>query len=169
MEISTLSSACFKKTEISKQLSFNRMTIHQVEQRFKVSQSLKDCPQSGKSQVIRQEVIKKAFGIDPCQKLTTLEQKKKISISTVSRLFKKMSGRSLGRSRKLLLNAAIVQKRLEKTTHLLNDLTNPGNRINIFPVRKFAPLILSSTNYRFVEFGNVVSEHRRVSTTKHPA
>ena len=171
IEISTLLRAGFKKTDISKQLNVSRMTVYRVEQRLKVSESLKDRPRSGRPQVISQEAIKKAFENDPCQKMTRLAQKKKISVSTVSRVVKKMGGKSLRRSRKPLLSAAMVQKRLERSTLLLNDLKDHGNRVLIFSDEKTFTVdpVFNKQNDRVVTFGNDVSEHRRMSTTKHPA
>ena len=49
---------------------------------------------------------------------------------------KKMGGRSLRQSRKSLLSAARVQKRLESSTHLLNDLKNPGIKFSFFSDEK---------------------------------
>ena len=63
----------------------------------------------------------------------------RISVSTVSRVVKKMRGKRRRRSRKPLLNGAMVQKRLERSTRLLNDLKNHGNLILIFPMRKLSP------------------------------
>ena len=55
--------------------------------------------------------------------------------------------KSLRFSSKSLLKAAMVQKRLERSTRLLNDLTNRGNQILIlFSMRRLSPLILSSTS-----------------------
>ena len=100
----------------------------------------------------------KAFEKDPCQNTTRLAQKKKISVPTVSRMFKKIGGTSLRRFRKFLwgtslrrfriplLSAAMVQKRLERSTRLLNDRKNHGNWIFIFSNKKISPLNLSSTN-----------------------
>ena len=87
--------ADFKKTEISLQLNVSRMTVHQVEQRFKASEPLKDRPRLERPQVISQEAIKKAFENDPCQKMTRLTQKKNISVvSTVSIIGKKWKEKS---------------------------------------------------------------------------
>ena len=108
------------------------MTVHWVEQCLKASESLKDRPRSGKRLITNQEATEKPFENDPCQKITKLTQKKRISVSTVSRMVKKMSGKILPRSRKPLLSAAMAQKRLERSTRLLNDLKNHGNQILIF-------------------------------------
>ena len=48
-----------KKTEISKQLKVSRITIQRVEQRLKVSVSLKYRTRSGKRQVISQKLSKR--------------------------------------------------------------------------------------------------------------
>ena len=53
--------------------------------------------------------------------------------------------KSLRCSRKFLGSAEMVQKRLEKSIYLLNDLKNFRNRILIFPVSKLSPLIMFST------------------------
>ena len=63
---------------------------------------------------------------------------------------------------KPLLSAAVILKRLERSTSLLNDLRNHGNRI-LFFMRKLSPL--NKHNKCVVVVGNDVSEHR-VSTTK---
>ena len=103
------------------------MTVHRVEQRLKASNSLKDRLRSGRHQPIRQESFIKAFKNDPGQKMTRLAQKKNVSVSTVFRIVKKMGGIILKRSRIFLLSAAIVQKRLQRSTRWLNDLKNHGN------------------------------------------
>ena len=76
------------------------MTVAWVKQRLKAYESIKDHPQSGRPQVIRQVIIKKAFENDPCQKKTRLAEKKISSLCTVSRIVKKMRGKRLRRSRK---------------------------------------------------------------------
>ena len=67
------------------------------------------------------------------------------------------------------MNAALVQNRLERGTRLLNDLKNHGNWILIFSDEKtFSDyLVCNKQNDRVVIFKNDVSEHRRLSTTKH--
>ena len=112
IEMFTLLRAGYKKTEISNELNVSRMAIHRVEQHLKASESLKD--QEDLRLQVKKEVIKKAFENYPCQKITKLAQKKKISVSTVSRMVKKKQRKSLIRSRKSLLSAAMVQKRLER-------------------------------------------------------
>lgn len=72
IEISTLLRAGFEKTEISNQLDVSRTTIHWVEQRVKVSGSLKNRPRPGRTQVTNQEAIKMAFENDSCQKMKRL-------------------------------------------------------------------------------------------------
>ena len=135
-DISTLLREMFIKTTISKQLNVRRVKDHWVEQRLKASEYLKDRSRSGRPQVIRQKAVKEAFKHDPCQKMTRLAQEKKISVYTVSRRVKKMSVKTVRCFRKPLLSAAGVQKRLEKSTHLLNDLKSHGNRILIFSHKK---------------------------------
>ena len=88
------------------------MTVYRVAQRLNNSETLKDRPRSGRPQKIRRETIKKAFENDPELKMTRLAQKKKISVSTVSRVVKSMGGKSLRRFKKPLLSAAMIQKRL---------------------------------------------------------
>ena len=68
--------------------------------------------------------------------MTRLTHKKKTSVFTVFRMVKKIEGKSLRRSRKPLLSGAMILKRLERSTHLLNDLNNYGNRIIIFTDEK---------------------------------
>ena len=65
-----------------------------------------------------------------------MTQKKKTSVSTVSSIVKKIDWKNLRRSRKPLLSAVMVRKRLGKSTRLLNDLKNHGNRILIFSDEK---------------------------------
>ena len=89
----------------------------------------------------------------------------------MSRMVKKMEGNNLRCFKEPLLCAAIVQKRQILSTRLLNDLKNHGNRIIIFSHEKTFTVdnIFSKQNDLMVTFRNAVSEHRRVSTTKHPA
>ena len=75
-----------------------------------------------------------------------LAHKKKMSVFTVSRIINKRRGKSLRRSRKSMLSAAMVSKRLETSTRLLTDLVKHRNRIYVFAMRKCLPLTLSSTN-----------------------
>ena len=76
----------------------------------------------------------------------------------------------LKHSRNLLLSAAMVLTRLEKSTRLLNDLKNHGNQIFIFSDEKTftVDLVFNKQNDQVVIFGNDVSKHRRASTTKCP-
>ena len=171
IEISALLRAGHKQTDIAKQLNVNRMIVYRVSQRLNNSETLKDRPRSGRPQKIRRETIKKAFENDPELKMTRLAQKKKISVSTVSRVVKSMGGKSLRRFKKPLLSAAMIQKRLDRSTRLLNDLKSHGNRILIFSDEKTFTVdpVFNRQNDRVVSFGNDVSNHQRVSTTKHPA
>ena len=123
--------AGFKKAEISKQLNFNRITVHWVKQRFKASEFLKDRLRSGRPPVISQDTIKMVLENDPCQNMTR-QTRKKISVSTVFRMVKKMRGKSQRHSRKPLLRVAVVQKRLERSTRLLIDLKNYEHRTTTF-------------------------------------
>lgn len=116
IEISALLRAGHKQTDIAKQLNVSRMTVYRVAQRLNNSETLKDRPRSGRPQKIRRETIKKVFENDPELKMTRLAQKKKISVSTVSRVVKTMGGKSLRRFKKPLLSAAMIQKRLERST-----------------------------------------------------
>ena len=78
---------------------------------------------------------------------------------------------NLRRFKKQPLSAAIVQKSLEKSTRLQNDLKSHENRMLIISYEKtftVDPVFNKQTN-RVVAFGNDVSEQRRVSTTKHSA
>ena len=78
-----------------------------------------------------------------------------------------------------LLSAAMVHKRLERSTSLLNDLKNHGNRILIFSDKKtftvvfnkqddLQQTVFNKQDDRAVTFGNDLSEYRRLSTTMHP-
>ena len=112
IEISALLRAGHKRTDIAKKLSVSRMTVYRVAKRVNNSEILKDRPRSGRPQNIRRETIKKTFENDPELKMTRLSRNKKISVSTVSRVFKSMGGKSLRRFKKPLLSAAMIQKRL---------------------------------------------------------
>ena len=118
-EIFSLLRAGFKKTRILKQLNVSRTTVHRVEQHLKASENLKARHRLERPQVISQETIKKTFENDPRQKMTRQTQKKKILVSIVSKIIKKMEGKSLRCYRTPLLSAAIVQKRPKKSTRLL--------------------------------------------------
>ena len=69
------------------------------------------------------------------------------------------------------LITAMVHKHLERSTRLLNGLKNHRNQIFIFSHEKtfIEDPVFKKQNGRIVTFGNVVSEHRRVSIKKHPA
>ena len=61
----------------------------------------------------------------------------------------------------------MIQKRLEKSTRLLNDLKNHCNWILIYSDEKLSPLTLCSTkDDLIVTYGKDVSEHSTVSTIK---
>ena len=79
--------------------------------------------------------------------------------------------KSLRRSKKSLLSAAMVQKHLKRSTLLLNDLKNHGNRIVNFSDKKTFTVdrLFNKQNDRGVTLRNNASEHRMVSTTKQPA
>ena len=73
-----------------------------------------------------------------------------------------MDRKSRRRSKTSLLSVAMIQKRLERSTRLLNNL----NQI-IFPHEKIFTIDSAGNkqNNRVVTFENDVSEHRRVPTT----
>ena len=116
---------------------------------FKGLESLKNRPRSRRPQVLRYDTIKKPFK-NSCQRITILVQKKKILVSTVSR----MRGNSLRQSREPLLSAATVQK-MERNTSLLNGLKDHANRILIFSDKKTFTVdsVFSRQNERVVTFG----------------
>ena len=68
------------------------------------------------------------------------------------------------------LVTAMVHKRLERSTRLLNGLKKHRIQIFIFSDEKtfIENPLFKKQNGRVVTFGNDVSEHRTVSTTKHP-
>ena len=75
------------------------------------------------------------------RKLSMLEnerlvQKKKTLVSTVSGMVKNMEGKSVMHSKDPLLSAAIIQKRLERSTRLLHDRKHQRSRILIFSDKK---------------------------------
>ena len=94
--------------------------------------------------------------------MTKLAQKKKISVSTLSRMVKKMRWKSLRCSRKVLLGAAMIQRRLERSIRLLNSLKITRIESSFFSVGP----VFNKQNDRVETFGNYVSEHRSVSQTK---
>ena len=81
-----------------------------------------------------------------------------------------MEIKSLRSSKKALLSAAIVQKRIEKHP-FVEWLKNRGNRIVILSDEKTFTVdpVYNKQNDRVVKIRNDVFEHRRMSTTKHPA
>ena len=101
--------------------------------------------------------------------MTRLAQIKKVSIFTATRMIKKMWEKSLTRSKKSLLSAATVQKRLERRPRLLNDLEIHGNWILIFSDEKTFSVdpVFNKQIDRVVAFRKDVSEYSRVSTNKH--
>ena len=138
--------AGFKKIEISKQLNISKMTVHRVDRRLTASVSLTDRPQSGRPQVISEEGIKKAFENDLWQKMTTPAQIKKISVSTVLRKFKKMRGKIwdvpenscwLQQWFRSIWRLSLVCWRIWRITGIV---------FSFFPMIKFSPWILSTTN-----------------------
>ena len=132
---------------------------------------LKESSSIRKAAGISQDVIKKAFENNPRQIMSRLAQNKKISVSTVFRMGKQMEGKNLRRSRKPLLSAAMVQKSLEKSIHLLNDGKNHENWILIYSEKKTFTVdsVPNKQNEWVVTFKNDVSEQWKVSTTKHKA
>ena len=72
---------------------------------------------------------------------------------------------------KPLLSAAVIQKRLERSTCLFNDLKNHGNRIFIFSNEKIftGDPVFNKYNDYVVWVENDDSIYRWVSKTKHPA
>ena len=142
------------------------MPVHRVEQRLKASEPLKYWPRSGRTQIIwSQEVIKKVFEDDPCQKITRLVQKKKISLSTMSTMIKKLGEKSVRCSRKPLLSAAMVQKCFfAKWPEKLPESNSNFSHEKTFIVDS----VFNKQNDRVVSFRIDISKHRRVSTTKHP-
>ena len=88
------------ETNIMKRINVSRMTVYRVATSMKNSKSLRDHTLSGRPQVIRRGIIRKAFENDPHLKMTTLARQKKISVSAVSRVVKSMEGKSLRRSKR---------------------------------------------------------------------
>ena len=103
--------------------------------------------------------------------MTKFAQRKKISVSTVSRAIKSREGKNLRLLKKPLLNLLMIQKRLERSTCLLNDLKNHGNQILIFSNEKMFTVdpACNKRNDHVVTFGKDISEIHKVSTMKHPA
>ena len=103
--------------------------------------------------------------------IARLAQKENISVSTVSRMFKKMGKIYLRRSRKPLLSVAMIQKGLERSNDMLNNFKNHKNRIFIFfdweNFYRFDP-VFNKQNHQGVKFVNDVCKHSIGSTTEHP-
>ena len=99
------------------------------------------------------------------------DTKEENSVSTVSRMDKRMGEKKSEMFQQPLLITAMVHKRLERGTCLLNDLKNHENRMFIFSDEKTFTddLVLNKLNDRVVTFVKDVSKHHKVSTTKHPA
>ena len=96
----------------------------------------------------KSSIIKNAFEDGSCQKMTRLAQKKKISVSTLSRRVENMRGKGLIRSRKPLL--IMAKKRPASSASLLNDLKNHGIRFLIFSDEKTFTLdsVFNKQNYQ---------------------
>ena len=75
IEVSALLRAGHKKSEIAKRLKVSRMTVHQVADRLRNSETLEDRPCSGRPQVIKRETVRKAFEDYPALKMTKLAEK----------------------------------------------------------------------------------------------
>ena len=71
--------------EIAKQLKVSQMVVYRVADHMRNSETLKDRPHSGRPQVIKKEMVKKAFEDDLALKMTKLAKRKNISMATVSR------------------------------------------------------------------------------------
>ena len=116
----------------------------------------------------------KALEMSHARKWQERHRRRKLKISIVlypgwSKIWEE---KNLRHSRKLPLRAAMVQKRQNRSTRLLNDLRNRGNRILSFSKEKtltdnpiFNKQIATFIYGRIATFGNDVSEHHRVSTT----
>ena len=65
----------------------------------------------------------------------------------------------------------MIQKRLERSTHLLNNIKNHGNQILVFSDEKTFTVdpVFNKQNDHIVTFGKDISEICKVSTTKHSA
>ena len=125
IEISSLLRAVFKETEILKLLNVSRMTVHQVEERLNSTKSVKNCPRSGRPQVIsqlwsHQKYLRKR-PIPENDKTGTEEEYFNLHCFQGGQ---KMRQKVFRFSRKALLSTATIQKRLERSTRLLNYLKN---------------------------------------------
>ena len=101
--------------------------------------------------------------------MTKFAQRKIISVSTMSRAIKNGGGKSLRPLKKPLLNRLMIQKRLERNTHFLNDMKNHGNQILVFSNEKRFTVdpVFNKQNNHVATFGKDISEIRKVSTMKH--
>ena len=127
IEVSALLRAGHGKSDIAEILNISKMTVHRVAKRLENFESLQDPPRLGRPQVINRETVKKTFENGPTLKMTKFAERKKISVSTVSRAIKHREGKSLRFLKKPLLSRWMIQKRLERSTRLLNDMKNHGN------------------------------------------
>jgi len=171
IEIAALLRAGHKKADIVKLQNVSLSTVKRVANRLKNKESLRDRPRSGRPQIIQRKNVRKAFLKDPTLKMTEFAKKKKISVATVSRAVKSEGGKSLKRLKRPLLTPAMVHKRHERCSRLLNDMKSHGNRVVIFSDEKTFTVdpVINKQNDRVVSFGQDISDVRYVTTTKHPA
>ena len=103
--------------------------------------------------------------------MTEFAKKKKISVATVSRAVKSEGGKSLKHLKRPLLTPAMVHKRHERCSRLLNDMKSHGNRDLIFSDEKTFTVdpVINKQNDRVVSFGQDISDICCITTTKHPA
>ena len=59
IEVSAPLHACHQKCDVAEILNISRMTVHRVAKCLENSESLQDCPWSGKPQVSKCETVKK--------------------------------------------------------------------------------------------------------------
>ena len=102
--------------------------------------------------------------------MTEFAKKNKISVATVSRAVKSEGGKSLKRLKRPLLTPAMVHKRHERCSRLLNGMKSHSNRVFIFSDENISvDSVINKQNDRVVSFGQDISEVRYVTPTKHPA
>ena len=97
--------------------------------------------------------------------MTEIAKKKKTLVSTVSRAVKSEGGKSLRRLKRPFLTTAMVHRRLELCTRLLDDMKNQDDRVLIFSDEKTFTVdpVISKQSDNVVSFGQDISDDRYVT------
>ena len=161
-EISAQFHAGHKKTDIVKLQNVSLSTVKQVANRLKNIVSFKGRPRSGRPQLIQRKNVQKAFLKDTTLKMTEFAKGKKISVTTVLWAIKSEGGKSLKHRITPLLTTAMVHKRHEWYTRLLNDKKVMANGSSFFSDEKTFTTdpVINKQNDRFVSFSQGISDVR---------